>query len=527
MADHKEKISYGFADKFGFTSPFGEDSIFSQQSREKEAAQRVLPKPAVEQQMVPQNQIKNDDESTISQEKQTSKDKIGVDSVFWKLGSNFDMKSKSEVKYYLLYDDDGYIQKYETIDNNYKLGLANSSIILPLGTRVAIISRDTVIYEKNFYRVILFWKGRYREGYIVKDAFERPFLGVNPHTGELFINDIERILWDIEIREMLNQNLVQNRKAEYKKYNFELKPADYEYLLLNYKEYILCKEAYDFVKKNLPILKKNIKQINFETLADHYYNTEEINNDTDYVTSLTKILNFLNIKFENFFQKKQLIILPFTKAWFHKYLHITTMALFNEKYISSKKVEVDFDLDVGAVLGKGTEDLLDMINLLEALYKVVINDKILKKTPEGKWLKSNILYVKKANNMLVLGTGAWKLLRWQNGASMVGLQNSFGNIYANPTITILLHEFDQGGLVEQSGYLPGDTHLDVSSVNPAQLKLVNQIRNSKFGEFAQTILYGQTGNMRNSDLLFACNSYHGIVFMEIFFRKYLKKYLND
>jgi hypothetical protein len=42
MADNNEKISYGFADNFGFTSPFGENSIFSQQSRDKDAAQRAL-----------------------------------------------------------------------------------------------------------------------------------------------------------------------------------------------------------------------------------------------------------------------------------------------------------------------------------------------------------------------------------------------------------------------------------------------------------------------------------------------------
>jgi hypothetical protein len=39
MADNNEKVSYGFADNFGFTSPFGENSIFSQKSRDKDAVQ--------------------------------------------------------------------------------------------------------------------------------------------------------------------------------------------------------------------------------------------------------------------------------------------------------------------------------------------------------------------------------------------------------------------------------------------------------------------------------------------------------
>jgi hypothetical protein len=169
-----------------------------------------------------------------------------------------------------------------------------------------------------------------------------------------------------------------------------------------------------------------------------------------------------------------------------------------------------------------------IVKPMDKLHNIISKDKTLKKTPEGKWLMAKIKQIKnieKTGYIVILGTGAWKLLRWQNGIAELGLQNSFSNIYAVGTLTVVIHELDQRKL----NYIPSDTHVSLYYL-PI---VIEEINKSNLGDFAQRIVFEKfrktpaslKWQFYKSDMLFACNCYHGIIFLEMFFKKYLNTYL--
>ncbi len=415
-----------------------------------------------------------------------NRNKFSPNRVVWKLGN------KNSTLNFQLSNQNGIGIVYDSLDEKYEIGLENNPIQLPRGTKVVII--DTYfINSKEFNWVILFWKGRYREGYIEIGAFELIYTDSDENSLMLFINDSERLLYEIELR--------------------KIKGGGHTILNKCYTDVIMA------IKK----LKTDNNSDSFNVVCAKYYAEESLINDQNNVISINKVISFLSYYFDTFIAQNNVIILPISKDWLaycgennvqveSLLLSITKIALYG-----------DFDGEVGNVKAptlKGYEPVNENIEVvipfLVSLFDFLQQDVFLNTSPEFIWLKENIevLQKMKKGSIIVLGNGIWKKGFWQGYAGYIGIQNSYGTICAVPLTTVLIHEFDQGNLE----YLPEDTHITPDDT----AEVMTEMKEKPNGYFFSGVL-GQTINSGDfkTDYLYQCNVYHGIMFLGLFLKKYL------
>ena len=487
----EQKSIFDLADKFGYESPFV-DWLPKQQLEISKKSNNDLVKLDSITNRRPTNKIIPQTQNTRLGEAQKA-----MEAVFWKLGGEKDAPHET----FYLRDENGIIQTFSKEDNKYEQYLYGKPIKLCKGTRVVVL--DTIQLGLKYYnRVILFWKGQYREGYVTKSAFVTNFLGYDNNSKYLFINDVERLLFEFEVR------IEQDISA-----------------------YPLVKSAYNFVKENISNVKK-IDSFQFEKIVRNYYKSEDTDLDFSRLDSVEKASKFLDSKFKNYIKENKILILPITGGWFKRAIlkegQDSEFAKFVEK-ITPSGLKSDFDRDTGNMKSPNifssdvsTDNVEGVVPLLEELFHIVKRSTYLRNTLEGVWLRKNIHRIqglnfgkdsKRKGNLLILGEATWLLGRWSNYSSFIGIQNSFGPVYCTPLYTVILHELDQGNL----NYLPGDSHAEPSE----SFEVIKEIRTKEKSYFIDKLIrQGRNSNHYASDLVYQSNIYHGLVFIEIFLKKY-------
>jgi hypothetical protein len=419
-----------------------------------------------------------------------------INNIVWKLGTTFSNK------FFLLHDKNGNVIKYTKEDDNYEKGLKDMNIQLPIGTKVIVID-NADIKGNLFKRILLFWKGVYREGYIPYSAFEKQNLDSDENSLELFINDAERILYEVEIRN----------------------DASHSTILQN---------AYRYVKEKIAFLKENNNTIYSDilnTAVANYYSTESVLYRYNHIDALNKVLDFLHITFKQYLDSNKVVIVPISQDWFelNKDKDEKLKKLIDE--LKSKYIYTDFNGEVGNVKSHSIDNTISGENIemvvpyLLQLSDIVNGNKMLKDTPEGKWItdNTNLDRLKAANKstkggfVILLGKDIWdKDVFSNNYAGFIGVNNSFGPLYAIPLHTILIHEFDQGNGLE---YIKGDTHIGERST----LQIYDEFMRENSTKFNSESIVGQPkeGNFYKIDALYQLHACHGLIFLNLFLKKYI------
>jgi hypothetical protein len=425
-----------------------------------------------------------------------------VEDVFYKIGS-------SENEKHILFDYSGTVSRYENNDNAYASGLEGKVVKLPSGTRVAKIGKCQ-INNNRFYVVILFWNGAYREGLISASSIkeESQYLFVDKNSLEIFINDVERIVYEIEIKK-----------------DSDKKTDDKTWIGV----FANVKEKIKILKGNKKIGNKFIENLN------KYYKNESIIGDDNKVTSYNKLTSNINTLLKKYIESYKFLFIPISTQWFEEhddieelkdYIKTISVLPFNlyEELSVSKSGWVPHTFS-NKINEGGTDSLVDAVKYINTLMEIINKHDKLKSSPEGKWLleNSNRIMNLPSNNgcIIFVGNATWFFEFWkQKYAESVGVLNCVGHICCPPLLTILLHELDQGiSKGNPFSYLPGDTH-----VSPQLTKeIIDEIGNNPPFYFSKTLIFkeGDSGRYK-SDFLFQCNAFLIMIFAGLLFEKYMK-----
>lgn len=420
-----------------------------------------------------------------------------IKNLVWKIGTTLSNK------FFLLHDNKGNVIKYTEEDEKYEKNLKGNNIQLPLGTKVIVIS-NAEIKGNLFKRVLLFWKGKYREGYIPYSAFDQQYLDSNEDILEIFINDAERILYEIEIRNEANYSTI-------------------------------LRDAYTYVKGKIQLLKNNNSTYTgmLSHAIDSYYSNETIAYKYNHVDAIKKVINFLNPCFSNHLLSNKVIILPISQEWFELYSKVDDNLKNLIKVLKEKNIYTDLDGEVGSVIfhfnskeqpEPDNSHLEVVVPYLLDLSKIVNNNQKLKNTPEGKWITNydninNLNAIKsdkEKGRLILLGKDIWDKKEFGiNYAEEVGINNCFGSLYAIQIHTVLIHEFDQGGL----DYIDGDTHIN----REESMEVWNDYLKGNTNGFDEKSILGtlKDVNYYKTDALYQLHACHGLMFLALFFKNYM------
>jgi hypothetical protein len=427
--------------------------------------------------------------------------------VVWKLGS-----VESYIRSFMLKDEIGEAQTYSKADVGSDDILIGKPIQLPIGTTVVILAENVSIGEINHHRVLVFWKGAYRIGNIVDSAFIVQGLGIDQNSFFLFVNDCERVLFELKNREISSFPIVQR--------------------------------AFDEVSrsvKKLNEIRRSKSTIGFQNLFNRLatdYRVNEIKTG-DETQSLGLVISLIKFGIGEYIEKNKILVLPFSGVWISKFINVTD---FNLRYSNDKNFEytgaypaliellkelngvsdllTDLTSSSGAIrYNVGNNDELSTVfNFLQGLIEVISLYPEMQATSFSEWLFENKLRLNLSNfkRVVVIGEKVYLSAPGTNYAEGIALRNMAGCVEALPLLTVLLHELSQGDL----SYLPGDTHIDSSRTSD----VLSEMQGATLAYFNQSVFDNMISGASafKTDCLYQCCSYHQIIFLSCILQKYYR-----
>ncbi len=299
-----------------------------------------------------------------------------------------------------------------------------TDIILPMGAKVVFIDESEEGTEYN--RILCYWKGAYRDGYIKsiaiikgKDAKDTYFdyEEINGKSLEIFFNDIDHLL---------NERLSI--------YKIE---GDLEFLLTTTKRKVASLKE-----------KKNISENTLHLIRNRYIEYTTINKN-NIPRSLRDISSLLFRHYNEHFAER-VLILPLSEDWFQKNKELEK---FYIKEIKKDPTNVGisqlFQFNVGEIIeDKARFDRL-YLEVFPTLVKLLKFYKI--EDAEARWLSSIDFKDKRKKEVKIISFGnvVWNYSpeKRLTMISSVGVNCIYGPFRLHPFVQLLAHELNVAGYI--------------------------------------------------------------------------------
>lgn len=299
-----------------------------------------------------------------------------------------------------------------------------TDIILPMGAKVVFIDESEEGTEYN--RILCYWKGAYRDGYIKsiaiikgKDAKDTYFdyEEINGKSLEIFFNDIDHLL---------NERLSI--------YKIE---GDLAFLLTTTKRKVASLKE-----------KKNISENTLHLIRNRYIEYTTINKN-NIPRSLRDISSLLFRHYNEHFAER-VLILPLSEDWFQKNKELEK---FYIKEIKKDPTNVGisqlFQFNVGEIIeDKARFDRL-YLEVFPTLVKLLKFYKI--EDAEARWLSSIDFKDKRKKEVKIISFGnvVWNYSpeKRLTMISSVGVNCIYGPFRLHPFVQLLAHELNVAGYI--------------------------------------------------------------------------------
>ncbi len=403
---NEQKSIFEFANKFGYESPFGY-WLKSPRDKNKAGTESIQVKD-----ILSLKQQRNG--SVVQKGKQCD----GFSTLLCAIRVGYD----KQINKFMLRDGKGKPIRFDKEDK--KEGI----IYLPQGTLFTKLNENPNI--KNYFHVIAWFEGAYREGYLHSRALESPPSKNNPFKAEVFKNDIQHLLFRV------NQRLKNEKSGN-----------DFNTLFLsvvNDIDKILNEE----LKIDNSLLDKVKKQYESETKID----LEDRVKTLEIYKSIIK--NTFNPSSQNGKHSDITLTLPLYEDWLKQDKDI--LKYYNETWINGSNGYLN---RLGGASGEGdssNEGLAIIKKELINLKSKISQKSILKNSNIGKWLeKIDSKFLEKIKTIIFIHSETWEYNLKTKYASYIALENTFGDLKAIPLHTVLLHEYNVNFVGD---YFPADTH---------------------------------------------------------------------
>jgi|GEM_PF-2690539 len=322
---------------------------------------------------------------------------------------------------------------------------ASGPIFLPEGTKVVKLPENPL--DPNYIGVTVWYKGKYRQGFVHKSAFGNPISEDSAFAVEAFITDAERTVYSAEElyeSEKKRLNQPDTWRAEFKAEILEVKNSIKEY-----------------TEGKLKITNEILKAIKQEDVSQIEANAD--NRPATLQKLSEDLYSTYNPQVGNQKTSEATLFVPLTPEWFNS--TPITQKFYTDVWEKPGGVLAD---RLGGTSGEvltGPQDIADSFAVLGELRTLVAKEPTLKNTPEAQWL-INVFPKSSASQ-----TQAIILIHnqtWFHGASspsyasFVPLEQSFGMLRANPVMSVMVHEMNMA-----TSYVMGETHISASDTKAA------------------------------------------------------------
>jgi len=340
---------------------------------------------------------------------------IKITNLVWQIGS------QDGISFFDLVDENGIAIKYDKDEKDYYGNPLIGSIRLPEGAKVIQLLASQKVGD--LIRVIAFWNGKYRDGFLDRIAFQINMKEYNDQSYYVFINDMSKILFDID----------------------------------NYKNSVtsfpIISKSLSIIKETFYSLTKNDLRTKFEESYRNFRKEYIEINKYDRLAKYYKSMGILKFIFRDHIDKNKITVVPFSTYFFLSNKKLDSFyrkyedelsnyfrgssGVFLSKIASISKEELKATDPVNYKMESHFHGKEILEDLQEYMSKFNIEDGYYV------WLNNNLNQIRNSDHLLFLSDGCWNINAKNCFGDYVPINISFGPFIANGETCIIIHEMGQ------------------------------------------------------------------------------------